>query len=71
MKLEKMQACDMDRVTERLSNAFADKFTEGSSLSQETVKKLFQLFWLKEADMFGLEVYVLKRGSEVVGTSAD
>lgn len=68
MNLEKMKAGDMDQVTEQLTDAFAEKFTEGSSLSQETVKKLIQLFWLNEADMFGLELYALKEGSEVVGT---
>lgn len=67
MRLEKMQQKDIPIVAERLSNAFADKFTHDTALSKEMAKKLMKLLWLEEYKVFGMQPYVLKDGDDIVG----
>lgn len=66
MIIKKMSRSDIGEVSDILGNAFADKFTEETPLSKQTAKKLMKLLWLEEAQVFGMQPYVLKEGDEVV-----
>lgn len=63
---EKMTEKDIPEVAELLGDAFANKFTDVVPLSKQTAKKLMKLLWLEEANVFGMQPYVLKEGEEVV-----
>lgn len=70
MKLEVMKREDSKQVSERVVNAFYDKFKEDTGLPKETLQKLIKLLWLEESTAFNMAVYVLKEEKEVVGAFA-
>ncbi|SFC16896.1 Acetyltransferase (GNAT) family protein [Alkalibacterium subtropicum] len=63
---KKMTDSDVPEVAELLGNAFADKFTEKTTLPKRTAKILMKLLWLEEAGVFGMQPYILEDKGEIV-----